>query len=85
MRTINVIRQSIGLIENEEPPTPEDEAIRNFIAAASLGKIYYRTALAWKAQDEKGEARKLLRVAKVYLPQDEHVAREIAACALRLG
>jgi len=85
MRTINMIRQSIGIPENEEASRPEYEAVQNFIAASSMGKIYYRTALAWKAIDEKGEARKLLKVASVYLPRDENVAREIAACALRLG
>ena len=53
--------------------------------ANEMGKIYYRTALAHKAKDDKSEARRLLKVAQVYLPRDQNVAREVAACALRLG
>ena len=64
---------------------PEDEAVLGFPAATEMGKIYYRTALAKKALDEKMEARKLLRVAAIYLPRDEMVKTELAACALRLG
>jgi len=50
-----------------------------------MGKIYYRTAVAMKALGEKDEARKLLRVAVVYLPGEETVAAELASVALRLG
>lgn len=51
----------------------------------TVGKIYYRTAVAFKELGDKTWARKLLRVAHVYLPRDENVKRELAACALRLG
>lgn len=47
---------------------PEREAIPGFPAAAEMGKVYWRTALAMKAKDEKSEARRLARVAMVYLP-----------------
>lgn len=83
MRTIHMMRQSIGA--DERDMAPEDEAITGFPAAVQMGRIYYRTALAYKALDDKAEARKLLRVAAVYLPHDQIVKKEIAACALRLG
>ncbi|KAK8202004.1 hypothetical protein M8818_005529 [Zalaria obscura] len=84
MRTIKIMRTSLGLSE-EDGGNPEEEAMTSFPAAATLGKIYYRTALAWKGLDDKSEARRLLRVAAIYLPNDEKVQQEIAACALRLG
>ncbi|KAG8624627.1 hypothetical protein KVT40_007694 [Elsinoe batatas] len=84
-RTINMIRQAIGLPENEEAARPEDEAITNFVAAVDMGKVYFRTAMAYKALDQKDEARKLLKVAQVYLPLDRKVQEEVTACALRIG
>ena len=63
---------------------PEEEAILGFPAADQMGKIYYRTAVACKMMEDESEARKLLRVAAVYLPRDENVRREIAATALRM-
>jgi hypothetical protein len=63
---------------------PEDEAALNFPAADQMGKIYYRTALAYKEMGNKAKARKLLMVARAYLPRDEHVRNEIAACTLRI-
>lgn len=83
-RTINMIREAMGVDENAEI-RPEDEAVLGFPAADQMGKIYYRTALAFKERDDKDTARKLLRVAKVYLPRDAVVSRELAACALRIG
>ncbi len=50
-----------------------------------MGKIYFRTAVAIKALGDKDEARKLLRVAKIYLPNDPLVTAELASVALRLG
>ena len=50
-----------------------------------MGKIYYRTAVAYKELGDKDKARKLLRVATIYLPHDNSVKKELAACALRLG
>jgi tetratricopeptide (TPR) repeat protein len=84
MRTINILRDAMGADEREDL-APEDEAVPGFPAATEMGKIYYRTALAKKAMDLTDEARKLLRVAAVYLPRDEHVRKELASCSLRLG
>jgi len=83
-RTINMIRQAIGLAEDEAASRPEDEAILNFVAAPEMGKIYFRAALAYKAIDNLNEARKLLKVAVVYLPDSQEVHREISACAPRI-
>ena len=80
-----MVRGAIGIPQDQSASNPEDEAILNFVAANEMGKIYYRTALAHKAKDDKSEARRLLKVAQVYLPRDQNVAREVAACALRLG
>ncbi|KAK5130123.1 hypothetical protein LTR08_002463 [Meristemomyces frigidus] len=84
MRSINMVRDSIVALDASALP-PEDEAMLGLPAANEMGKIYYRTALAKKAMDEKAEARKLLRVAAIYLPRDENVKKELAACAFRLG
>lgn len=80
-----MIRQAIGLPEGGEAARAEDEVMLNFVAANEMGKIYYRTAVAYKTLDDKSEARKLLRIAQIYLPRDPNVAKEVAACALRLG
>ncbi|KAI7338101.1 hypothetical protein KC315_g1923 [Hortaea werneckii] len=84
MRSIGMIREAMGADDRYDIP-PEDEAVLGFPAANQMGKIYYRTALAKKAMDDKTSARKLLRVAAIYLPRDENVKQELAACALRLG
>lgn len=84
MRSINMLRDAMEVHEGHDI-SPEDEAIRGFPAANEMGKIYYRTAVAKKMLNEKDEARKLLRVAIVYLPADELVKKELAACALQLG
>ncbi|KAK3722252.1 hypothetical protein LTR37_002685 [Vermiconidia calcicola] len=84
MRTINMLREAMGADERHDIPA-EDEAVLGFPAADQMGKIYYRTALACKELDDKPQARKLLRVASIYLPRDENVKKEIAACALRIG
>jgi hypothetical protein len=52
-----------------------------------MGKIYFRTALALKALDEKSEARKLARVAMVYLPGagDQKALQQLLRdCMLRI-
>ncbi|GAB7349818.1 hypothetical protein MBLNU459_g0526t1 [Dothideomycetes sp. NU459] len=85
MRTIKVMRSSIGLSEDEAASDPSQEALTQFAAAPEMGKIYYRTALAWKATGDKSEARALLKVAMVYLPNDRIVQKEMAACALAIG
>ncbi|KAK8117582.1 uncharacterized protein PG998_005863 [Apiospora kogelbergensis] len=84
LRTITTMRQSIGAHDRDDLD-PEDEAVTGFPAAAPLGRIYYRTALAYKELGDKVAARRLLRVAAVYMPNDPNVRKEIAACALRLG
>ncbi|KAJ1338682.1 peptidyl-prolyl isomerase D [Microdochium nivale] len=86
MRTIVAIRQGVlGPLEEQWDVPPQDEAMLTFPAAVQMGKVYYRTAMGYKALENKAEARRLLRVAEVYLPHDESVKKEIVACALRLG
>lgn len=84
MRSITMLREAMGA-DDQRDIAPEDEAVVGFPATAEMGKIYYRTALAKKMLDEKSEARKLLRVAEIYLPRDKLIKDEIAAVALRLG
>ncbi|KAF2768025.1 hypothetical protein EJ03DRAFT_134917 [Teratosphaeria nubilosa] len=84
MRSIVMLRNGMGTDEGIDV-RPEDEAVMGFPAAVQMGKIYYRTAVAKKEMDDKDEARKLLRVAVVYLPGDEKVRETLAACSLRLG
>ncbi|KAJ6258242.1 hypothetical protein Dda_7161 [Drechslerella dactyloides] len=85
MRTIGIIRGSIGLDEEDGANDPTMEAMLGFPAAGEMGKIYYRTGMAFKAMDETAEARKLLKVAAVYLPHDKIVERDLASVALRLS
>ncbi|KAK0869154.1 hypothetical protein LTR91_002845 [Friedmanniomyces endolithicus] len=84
LRTITTVREYMGMDVNMDLP-PEEEAIRRFPATSEMGKIYFRTAVAIKALGDKDEARKLLRVAKIYLPNDPLVTAELASVALRLG
>ena len=79
MRTINLMRQGLDGLE------PEQEAANGWMAGSELGKIYYRTAVAFREMDDKGEARRLLRVAVLFLPNDARVKEMIRECALRLG
>jgi tetratricopeptide (TPR) repeat protein len=79
MRTINIMRGG------QEGLEPEQEASNGWIAGSEMGKIYYRTALAFKEMDDKYEARRLLKVAVLYLPNDGRVREMIRECALRLG
>jgi len=84
LRTIKILRYSIGVDEDEGADDAAREAFTSFFAAGEMGKIYYRTALACKELDDKAEARRLLKVAVLYLPNDPAVQRELAACALRI-
>ncbi|KAI0013811.1 hypothetical protein F4779DRAFT_294320 [Xylariaceae sp. FL0662B] len=84
VRTINMMRQGLG-ITAEDDVQPENEAVLSFPAAVQMGKIYYRTAIAFKELGDKSQARKLLRVASIYLPRDDSVRKEVAACALQIG
>lgn len=76
-RSLNLMREALG--DTADDPRPL------FPAANEWGKVYYRTALACKALDDKDEARRLLRCAMAWLPHDELVRKEYEATALRLG
>lgn len=84
MRSINMLREGMG-VNARHLLQPEQEAFLPFPAANQMGKIYYRTAVACKELGDESEARRLLRVARVYLPHDENIKRELAATALKIG
>lgn len=84
MRSIRMLREAMGADEDTDIPA-EDEAVLGFPAADQMGKIYYRTALAYKEQGDRAQARKLLRVSQIYLPNDQIVQKELAEVALKLG
>ncbi|KAG9750510.1 hypothetical protein KCU73_g6552, partial [Aureobasidium melanogenum] len=79
MRTINIMRGGREGLE------PDEEAANGWVAGPEMGKIYYRTALAFKNMDDKYEARHLLKVAVLFLPNEQKVRELIRECALRLG
>lgn len=84
-RTIGMLRQAMGLDERGAAAlAPHDEAILTFPAAPQMGKIYYRTGLAYQQLGDNSSARKLFAVAREYLPQDESVKKAVAAVALPL-
>ncbi|KAI1132520.1 hypothetical protein F5Y10DRAFT_231312 [Nemania abortiva] len=83
MRTIQLMRQATGA--NDNPIPPEDEALLGFPSATQVGKIYYRTAKALEQLGDRDEARRLLRVAQVYLPTDPVVKKSLAGMALKIG
>ena len=85
MRSIRMLREAMVGADETAEMSAEDEAVPGFPAANQMGKIYYRTALAYKAMGDKAEARKLLRVSHIYLPNDPKVQEELASCALRIG
>lgn len=66
-------------------PGHDDEVIEGFEGAESLGKIYFRTGVACIELGDKSEARKLLRVAALYRPNDAIVGKALASVALQLG
>jgi hypothetical protein len=85
-RTINTLRVGMGF-EPDMDIEPEREAIPGFPAAKEMGKVYWRTALALKAIDEKSEARRLTRVAMVYLPgpgDQKALTQLLRDCMLRI-
>jgi hypothetical protein len=68
MRTINLIRRG------DEGLEPEEEAWgSSWVAGPEMGKIYYRTAVAFGEVGQTREAWKLLRVAVLCLPNDVKV------------
>ncbi|KAF2718038.1 hypothetical protein K431DRAFT_322687 [Polychaeton citri CBS 116435] len=81
-RSINMLREAMGADDRREI-APEEEAILAFPAADQMGKIYYRAAVACKHMGDLAEARRLLKVARLYLPNDPNIGREQAAVALR--
>lgn len=86
MRTINTVRVGMGM-DPDDDVDPQVEAMPGFPAATEMGKVYWRTALAFKAMDEKSEARKLARVAMVYLPTpgDQRALQQLLQdCMLRI-
>ncbi|KAI0905281.1 hypothetical protein F4824DRAFT_474847 [Ustulina deusta] len=83
MRTIHLMRQATGANERHIPP--EDEALLSFPSATQVGKIYYRTARAFEELGDRDEARRLVRVAQVYLPRDKTVRETLASLAIRIG
>jgi hypothetical protein len=90
MRTINTLRNARGDIPDDPNiwlnVPPEQEAFMQFPAADQMGKIYYRTGMAMKELGEdESQARRLLKVAGVYLPRDENVKKAIQESALKLG
>lgn len=92
MRTITMLRESRGLVGPEMDGIdipPEVEALTGMPGAeplsAPLGKTYYRTALAVKELGDEAHARRLLRVALIYLPNNAAVKEAMASVALRLG
>ncbi|KAI1189242.1 hypothetical protein F5B17DRAFT_392028 [Nemania serpens] len=76
MRTIGLMRQATGAGESHIPP--EDEALLGFPSAPQVGKIYYRTARAYEELGDRHAARRLLKVAQVYLPNDPTVKSRLA-------
>lgn len=63
----------------------DDGMVPNFVAGPEMGKIYYRTAMAYKALGDKYEARRLLKFAIRFLPNDKIVRAEHEALLPRLG
>ncbi|KAH8886260.1 hypothetical protein GQ53DRAFT_750781 [Thozetella sp. PMI_491] len=77
-RTINMMRQTVfGPVQRIL--SPEMEAMLDFPYASQIGKIYYRTAVAFERLADTHQARALLKVAAVYLPRDPHIKALLAA------
>ncbi|KAI1172384.1 hypothetical protein F4777DRAFT_515726 [Nemania sp. FL0916] len=83
MRTIELMRQATGA--NEREVAPEEEALPAFPGAPQVGKIYFRTARALVELGEHDAARRLLRVAQVYLPNDLTVKKSLASLAIKIA
>ena len=75
MRTIELLQLNMDA----------DDAIRNFPAPAETGKIYYRTAVAYRAMGNKVKARELLKTAVKFLPKDPIVMKDYVSLAPQLG
>jgi hypothetical protein len=84
MRTIHMLQQMSAADEREV--TPEEEMVPdNFPARSQIGRIYFRTAMAYKACKDIAQTRKLLRVAQAYMPYDQLIQKELSSLTLQLG
>ncbi|KAK6343509.1 hypothetical protein TWF730_011099 [Orbilia blumenaviensis] len=81
MRTIRLMRTSVGLDEDNGALEASMEAMSGFIGSGEMGKIYFRTAMAYKVLNRRVEAHKLLAVAAAYLPNDKTIKQEIESLA----
>ncbi|KAF7514690.1 hypothetical protein G7054_g15093 [Neopestalotiopsis clavispora] len=84
MRTIHMLQQMSGADEREVEPHQE-LVPDNFPARVQIGRIYYRTAMAYKHCKDRDQAKKLLRVAQAYMPTDTTIRDELASYTLKLG
>nr|OQO26221.1 hypothetical protein B0A51_08231 [Rachicladosporium sp. CCFEE 5018] len=87
MRTIRTLREAFGVPDGIEL-APEQEAATGLEAGKEMGRVYYRTAVACLDCGERQEARRLLAVAKIYLPGegDQRAIEKVEqGCALRVG
>ncbi|KAF1988917.1 hypothetical protein K402DRAFT_391621 [Aulographum hederae CBS 113979] len=88
MRSIQLMRNANAADEeddNDNEVELDDVILNGMPGADSVGKIYYRTAIACRELDDKSQARKLLKVAIQYLPHDPLVHKAQASVALQLG
>ena len=77
MRSINMLREAMGVEDENAVIEPRDEAVLGFPAADSMGQVYLGTATAYRELGDWARARRLLNVAAVYLPEKEEVRREV--------
>jgi len=75
-RSIKMVRDAMGLDEDAQIE-PRDEVFLGFPAAVQMGTVYCRTALANEGLGNLPQARRLLRVAELYLPDDEEVQETV--------
>lgn len=84
MRTIQMFQQMSGADEHDTEPAQE-AVPAEFPGRIYIGRIYFRTAMAYKACEDRYQARKLLRVAQVYMPTDALIREELASLTIKLG
>ncbi|KAL9095851.1 MAG: hypothetical protein Q9165_001848 [Trypethelium subeluteriae] len=83
-RSIQMIRVAMLGEDVGEEGDVDQEVFTHIPAAPEVGKIYYRTGIASRELGEKEEARRLLRVAEKYLPNDKQVKKDLATVTLRI-
>jgi tetratricopeptide (TPR) repeat protein len=84
MRTIRMLQEMSGA--DERAVDPRQEMIPdNFPGRAQVGRIYFRTAMAYKACKDREQTKALLRVAQAYMPNDEIIRKELSEFTLQLG